>query len=155
VDDPRVLERLLDCLERCGKEVQLVFPVHPRTRARIENLTVPTNGALKLVEPVDYLESLALQAAAAVVLTDSGGVQEESSHLGVPCLTLRPNTERPVTVELGTSTLVGNDPARIDAAFRDVLSGTYKKTRPIPLWDGHAAERAAAAIEHRLTGLVV
>ncbi len=82
-----------------------------------------------------------------MVFTDSGGIQEESSHLGVPCLTLRPNTERPVTVELGTSTLVGNEPARIEAAFRAVRAGTYKKARPIPLWDGHAAERAAAAIE--------
>jgi UDP-N-acetylglucosamine 2-epimerase (non-hydrolysing) len=108
---------------------------------------VQTARIMKLVEPVAYLESLALQAGAAVVFTDSGGIQEESSHLGVPCLTLRPNTERPVTVELRTSTLVGNHPAAIESAFRTVLAGSYKKSKPIPLWDGHAAERAAAAIE--------
>jgi UDP-N-acetylglucosamine 2-epimerase (non-hydrolysing) len=108
------------------------------------------DGALELVEPVDYLESLALQAGAAVVFTDSGGIQEETSHLGVPCLTLRPNTERPVTVERGTSTLVSNDPARIEAAFQKVLSGSYKQARRIPLWDGHAAVRAAATIEEWL-----
>jgi UDP-N-acetylglucosamine 2-epimerase (non-hydrolysing) len=147
VDDPAVLRRVLDCLERCAAEVPLVFPVHPRTKARMSECGMPPGSALKVIEPIDYLESLALQAGARVVFTDSGGIQEESSHLGVPCLTLRPNTERPVTVELGTSTLVGNDPARIEAAFREVLSGTYKKTRPIPLWDGHAAVRAAAAVE--------
>jgi len=147
VDDPAVLRRVLDTLERCAAEVPLVFPVHPRTKARIGALGLSFDGAMKLVEPIDYLESLALQAGARVVFTDSGGIQEESSHLGVPCLTLRPNTERPVTVELGTSTLVGNDPARIEAAFREVLSGTYKEARPIPLWDGHAADRAAVAIE--------
>jgi UDP-N-acetylglucosamine 2-epimerase (non-hydrolysing) len=147
VDDPAVLRRVLDCLERCAAEFPLVFPVHPRTKARIGNLGMSLDGALKLVDPVDYLESLALQAGAAVVFTDSGGIQEESSHLGVPCLTLRPNTERPVTVDMGTSTLVSNDPARIEAAFQEVLSGSYKQARPIPLWDGHAAERAAAALE--------
>jgi UDP-N-acetylglucosamine 2-epimerase (non-hydrolysing) len=150
VDDPAVLRRVLDCLERCAAEFPLVFPVHPRTKARIGNLGMSLDGALRLVDPVDYLESLALQAGAAVVFTDSGGIQEESSHLGVPCLTLRPNTERPVTVDMGTSTLVSNDPARIEAAFQEVLSGSYKQARPIPLWDGHAAERAAVAIEYWL-----
>ena len=147
VDDPATLARVMATLERCAADLPLVFPVHPRTRARIAEAAPAADGRLKLVEPVDYLESLALQVGAAVVFTDSGGIQEESSHLGVPCLTLRPNTERPVTVELGTSTLVGNEPARIEAAFLAVRAGTYKKARPIPLWDGHAAERAAAAIE--------
>jgi UDP-N-acetylglucosamine 2-epimerase (non-hydrolysing) len=147
VDDPAVLRRVLDTLERCAAEVRLVFPVHPRTRARIGECGTLPGNALKLIEPIDYLESLALQAGARVVFTDSGGIQEESSHLGVPCLTLRPNTERPVTVELGTSTLVGNDPARIETAFGSILSGGYKRAQPIPLWDGHAADRAAVAIE--------
>ena len=150
VDQPEVLRRVLRSLERCAADLPLVFPVHPRTRARIGELALAASGPLKLVEPVDYLESLALQAGAAVVFTDSGGIQEEASHLNVPCLTLRPNTERPVTVELGTSTLVGKDPAAIESAFRTVRAGSYKKARPIPLRDGHAAERAAAAIEGRL-----
>jgi UDP-N-acetylglucosamine 2-epimerase (non-hydrolysing) len=147
VDAPEVLGRVIGCLERIGSELPLVFPVHPRTKTRIEGLGMRSSGALRLTDPVDYLQSLALQAGAAVVFTDSGGVQEEASHLGVPCLTLRPNTERPVTVELGTSTLVGNEPEKIEAGFRAVRSGSYKKSRPIPLWDGRAAERAAAAIE--------
>jgi UDP-N-acetylglucosamine 2-epimerase (non-hydrolysing) len=150
VDDPVVLSRVLECLERCAVEIPLVFPVHPRTKARIGDQERPLDSALKYVDPVDYLESLALQAGAAVVFTDSGGIQEESSHLGVPCLTLRPNTERPVTVEMGTSTLVGNEPERIDTAFRSILSGGYKKARRIPLWDGQAAVRAAGAIERWL-----
>ena len=107
---------------------------------------VSSSASFRFVEPVGYLESIALQAGAAVVFTDSGGVQEEASHLDVPCLTLRPNTERPVTVELGSSTLVGNNPADIESAFRRVRSGRYKHARPIPLWDGRAAERAAEAI---------
>jgi UDP-N-acetylglucosamine 2-epimerase (non-hydrolysing) len=152
VDSPDVLRRVLECLERCAREVPLVFPVHPRTRAGIERLGLEPTSALKLADPVDYLESLALQAGAKVVFTDSGGIQEESSHLGVPCLTLRTNTERPVTVELGTSTLVGNDPAAIERAFHVALSGAYKSAQPVPLWDGHAAERAAGAIERWLTG---
>ena len=147
VDDPAVLRRVLGCLERCADDVPLVFPLHPRTRARIGDSGQTLDGGLRLVDPVDYLESLALQAGAKVVFTDSGGIQEESSHLGVPCLTLRPNTERPVTVDKGTSTLVSNDPERIETAFQSILAGGYKKAQPIPLWDGHAAERAAAAIE--------
>jgi len=147
VDDPTVLQGVLQCLERCAADVPLLFPVHPRTRARIDALGLSLGSALRLVDPVDYIESLALQAGAAVVFTDSGGIQEEASHLDVPCLTLRPNTERPITVELGTSTLVGNDPVAIEQAFLAILAGSYKKASPIPLWDGHAAERAAAAIE--------
>ena len=153
VDEPDVLRRVLACLERCAADLPLLFPVHPRTRARIDALALMQSAALRLIDPVDYLDSLALQAGAAVVFTDSGGIQEEASHLDVPCLTLRPNTERPVTVELGTSTLVGNGQAAIESAFWTVRAGSYKKARPIPLWDGRAAERAASAIEAWLDGL--
>ena len=146
VDDPRVLATLVDCFRRVATELPLVFPVHPRTKERLASTGVNTSASFRFVEPVGYLESIALQAGAAVVFTDSGGVQEEASHLDVPCLTLRPNTERPVTVELGSSTLVGNDPADIESAFRSIQSGSYKQARPIPLWDGRAAERAAEAI---------
>jgi UDP-N-acetylglucosamine 2-epimerase (non-hydrolysing) len=150
VDDAAVLGRVMECLQRCAARVPLVFPVHPRTRSRLDATGLRFDGKLRVVEPVDYLESLALQAGAKVVFTDSGGVQEESAHLGVPCLTLRPNTERPVTVELGTSTLVGNDPVAIEGAFGTVLGGAYKKGRRIPLWDGHAADRVADSLWHWL-----
>lgn len=150
VDVPGVLNRIIACLERIAGELPLVFPLHPRTRARIELLGWKRKGSLRLTEPVDYLESLAFQAGAAVVLTDSGGIQEESSHLGVPCLTLRSNTERPITIDLGTSTLVGNQEADIESAFRKVREGSYKKAQAIPLWDGRAAQRAANSIEQWL-----
>ncbi len=101
------------------------------------------NSRLRCLPPLPYLDTLSLLAGAAVVLTDSGGVQEESSVLGVPCLTLRENTERPITVELGTSRLVGNDPARIQAAFDEVLRGEWRKAQSIPLWDGCAGARVA------------
>lgn len=150
VDAPGVLVQILECLERIASDLPLLFPIHPRTRSRIEILARPNRGRLRLMEPVDYLESLALQAGAAVVFTDSGGIQEESSHLGVPCLTLRPNTERPVTLELGTSRLVGNQAADIEAAFHEVRHGRHKKAKQIPLWDGRAAERVASALEEWL-----
>jgi UDP-N-acetylglucosamine 2-epimerase (non-hydrolysing) len=156
VDDPDVLRGILDCLVRVSADLPLMFPAHPRTVARIDALGWKAGekaskkaggGRLQLTEPVDYVESIALQAGAAVVFTDSGGIQEEASHLNVPCLTLRANTERPITVDLGTSTLVGSDPARIEAAFRKVRSGTYKKASRIPLWDGKTAERIADVLE--------
>ncbi len=156
VDDPDVLRGILDCLVRMSADLPLVFPAHPRTVARIGALgwtagekegDKALGARLQFTEPVDYVESIALQAGAAVVLTDSGGIQEEASHLDVPCLTLRANTERPITVDLGTSTLVGSDPARIEAAFREVRGGTYKKASRIPLWDGHTAERIADVLE--------
>ena len=103
-----------------------------------------------MVEPVDYLDSLCLQKQARLVLTDSGGIQEETSCLGIPCLTLRRNTERPVTVELGTSTIVGNDETLIREMFEQVLAGQYKQGEPIPLWDGHTAERVADCLSELL-----
>ena len=107
---------------------------------------------LVAVPPCSYRENLALMAAARVVLTDSGGMQEETSYLRVPCLTLRENTERPVTTTVGTSRLVGNDPDRIRAAFRDVLDGRWPTGGDIPLWDGHAAERVAAELAAWVSG---
>jgi len=154
VDDPAVLRRLMECLVEITAEVPLIFPAHPRTRKALECFGwVPSRG-FRLTEPVPYTESIALQAGAALVMTDSGGVQEEASCLGVPCLTLRENTERPITVELGTSTLVGNEPSRIWSTFRSVRSGIYKKASPIPLWDGQAAERTAETIENWLGGFL-
>ena len=143
VDEPETLLRLLNLFGNLSRRLPIVFPVHPRTKKQMEMLGYHAPARFSLVEPVDYLDSLCLQMQAKLVLTDSGGIQEETSCLGIPCLTLRSNTERPVTVELGTSTIVGNDSNRITEAFEQVLAGTYKKGQPIPLWDGHTAERAA------------
>jgi UDP-N-acetylglucosamine 2-epimerase (non-hydrolysing) len=145
VDDRETLAGLLDVLEEISAQMPIVFPIHPRTRKNAERfgLAVEGRGRLQVIPPVDYLGSLSLQRHAAAVLTDSGGIQEESTCLGVPCLTLRDNTERPITVEQGTSTLVGNDSARIRSAFAEVVAGSYKPGSEIELWDGKAAARIA------------
>ncbi len=138
---------VLAALERLARWAPVVFPVHPRTMARIE--AVEPRGDLRLIEPVGYIDFLALQASARTVVTDSGGVQEETSFLGIPCFTMRKNTERPVTVEQGTNRLLGTDPAAL-AAIPDLLADWAAPSEPIPGWDGHAAERAAQVL---LTGL--
>ena len=147
VDGP-LLDEAMTRLEALADEVPVVFPVHPRTRTMLAGRR-PTAG-LRLSDPVGYLEFLSLEADAAAVLTDSGGVQEETTHLGVPCFTLRANTERPVTIRLGTNTLLGLDPARI-ADIPDLLRGGCEGPlqRP-PLWDGRAAVRVADVLLHHL-----
>jgi UDP-N-acetylglucosamine 2-epimerase (non-hydrolysing) len=119
----------------------VLFPAHPRTIERIGRRSVPNTT---VTGPLGYLEFLGLESAARFVLTDSGGVQEETSALGVPCFTLRATTERPITLELGTNTLLGLEPARI--ADIPALLETRRAAQKIPLWDGHAGERAAAVI---------
>jgi UDP-N-acetylglucosamine 2-epimerase (non-hydrolysing) len=146
VDEPGTLRRLLELFGDLSEELPMLFPVHPRTRKQVLGLNYQPPDGFRMVEPVDYLDSLCLQKQAKMVLTDSGGIQEESSCLEVPCLTLRGTTERPVTVELGTSTIVGNDEERIREVFGQVLKGDYKKGRAIPLWDGHTAERVAESL---------
>ena len=147
VDDPATLAALASLLVELSARLPLAFPVHPRTRGRLESAgllgDLEAAPGVVLTGPLGYRENLGLMAGAKVVLTDSGGVQEETSALGVPCLTLRENTERPVTVDVGTNTLVGNDPAAVRARFRDVIEGRYKAGAPVPLWDGRAAGRAA------------
>jgi UDP-N-acetylglucosamine 2-epimerase (non-hydrolysing) len=156
VDDPGRLARLVAMLRSLGQRLPVVFPVHPRTRERLRaaGLEATLSGApdVRALDPVGYRESLALMAGARLVLTDSGGVQEETTHLGVPCLTLRPNTERPVTVSLGTNTVVGEDIERVLPLADEVLSGAYKKSQPIRGWDGRAAERVVAALAQRYGG---
>ncbi|MGA8334830.1 MAG: UDP-N-acetylglucosamine 2-epimerase (non-hydrolyzing) [Solirubrobacteraceae bacterium] len=142
VDGPGLLD-VLDQLSRIASELPVVFPVHPRTSERMENTTL--SPAVRLLDPLGYLEFLSLQADAGAVLTDSGGVQEESTYLGIPCFTLRENTERPVTVRAGTNTLLGLDPARIADIPSAVRQGVHS-VHPPPGWDGHAAERIAAVI---------
>jgi UDP-N-acetylglucosamine 2-epimerase (non-hydrolysing) len=126
-----------------------IFPVHPRTRQRISDLGLNMNG-IRLCDPVSYLECLALQRRATVVLTDSGGIQEETTYLGIPCLTLRPNTERPITIEVGTNVLIGNDIPKLQAEVGKILNGGAKKGTVPPLWDGHAGERIAGVLEKSL-----
>jgi UDP-N-acetylglucosamine 2-epimerase (non-hydrolysing) len=142
VDSPNVLREILRALLQVGDRWPVVFPVHPRTRKTLAALELlQDQSRLRLLEPLGYLDFLALMQAARLVVTDSGGVQEETTYLGVPCLTVRPNTERPVTVELGTNRLV---PARCEAITRAVAETTARPRGPRrvpPLWDGAAAER--------------
>jgi UDP-N-acetylglucosamine 2-epimerase (non-hydrolysing) len=147
VDNPTTLAGLVDVLLDVSSDIPLVFPVHPRTaerlsqsglHARMENAT-----GLHLLPPMGYLGFLSLISQARVIVTDSGGLQEESTVLGIPCLTLRPNTERPVTVDIGTSTLIGSDPDKLRYHLVEVLDGKYKRGSCPDLWDGHAAERIA------------
>ncbi len=150
VDDRPTLERLLDVLVDVSRELPVVFPVHPRTAKRLDEfeLTDRLASAANIVQlpPLGYLDFLALSSQAKVVVTDSGGLQEESTALGVPCLTMRPNTERPVTVEQGTSTLIGNDADKLRRHLQEVLEGTYRQGKCPELWDGRAAERIAAVL---------
>jgi UDP-N-acetylglucosamine 2-epimerase (non-hydrolysing) len=141
VDEPGVLAALVGALGEVARALPLVFPVHPRTRRALG--AVP--DGVRLVEPLGYLDFVGLEAGAGLVLTDSGGVQEETTALGVPCLTLRENTERPVTVLEGTNRVVGRDPAIVVAAAMDVLATPPPARRP-QLWDGRAAERIADAL---------
>jgi UDP-N-acetylglucosamine 2-epimerase (non-hydrolysing) len=143
VDEPDTLRVILDAVGTISNDVPFLFPAHPRTYERLRALTVP--DGITVTAPLGYLDFLALEAAARLVLTDSGGVQEETTVLGVPCLTLRDNTERPITVTEGTNTLVGRDPVRIEAEARRVLRDGVPARKP-PLWDGHAGRRVAAAI---------
>ena len=126
----------------------VVFPVHPRTRKMMEAAGAEHPGLL-LSEPLGYLDFLSLVADAGAVLTDSGGIQEETTYLGVPCFTLRDNTERPVTVRAGTNTLLGLDPAAIATIPAALAARSDEPSKPPPLWDGHAAERIADVITTR------
>jgi UDP-N-acetylglucosamine 2-epimerase (non-hydrolysing) len=147
VDDAATLGALLRVLERVGAHLPVLFPIHPRTRKMVQEFGVaPQPGAVRLIDPVGYLEFVALESAARVVLTDSGGIQEETTVLGVPCLTLRTNTERPVTVTDGTNRLVGQDPTAIWNAVQDVLATAPGPVRVPEYWDGEAAERVVRAI---------
>jgi UDP-N-acetylglucosamine 2-epimerase (non-hydrolysing) len=143
VDGP-LLGETVHQLSHLAQDMPVVFPVHPRTRKMMESLPdwSPPPG-LMLTEPFGYLDFLSLVTDARAVLTDSGGIQEETTYLGVPCFTLRANTERPVTVELGTNTLLGLDPGAIAEIPAVLAERAAERHEPPPLWDGHAAERIA------------
>jgi UDP-N-acetylglucosamine 2-epimerase (non-hydrolysing) len=153
VDSAATVAGLLDVLADLQAAVPVVFPVHPRTRARIQEFGLADRLAamsrVRLTDPLGYLEFLNLMANARLVLTDSGGVQEETTILGVPCVTARDNTERPVTITHGTNTLAGTDPERIRAAVRHVLQTPSLQRGPPDLWDGHAADRIASILLDR------
>lgn len=151
VDDPAWLQEMLQSLQTIAEDLAVIFPVHPRTRDQIAKLGRNGSGVrgLTLLDPLPYLTFLALQRNATVVITDSGGIQEETTFLGIPCLTVRENTERPITVQAGTNTLVGRDPQRLLIQMEAILSGRWRKGRIPPLWDGHAAERIADVILNR------
>ncbi len=150
VDDPIVFGRILAALETITNTLPVIFPVHPRTRKTIAGLglqqRVERMKALRLIDPLGYLDFLSLYSGARLVLTDSGGIQEETTQLGIRCLTLRENTERPITVTMGTNKIVGTDTARIVAAASAALAETPREPVSIPLWDGHTAERIVAAL---------
>ncbi|MBZ5623500.1 MAG: UDP-N-acetyl glucosamine 2-epimerase, partial [Acidobacteriia bacterium] len=147
VDDIPWLGQMLRELSDISAELPVVFPVHPRTCQRLHEAGLNgKRGTLQLVDPLPYLEFLALQRRATVVITDSGGIQEETTFLGVPCLTMRENTERPITAEIGTNILVGRSIPRVRMEVQKILRGETKKGEIPPLWDGHAAERIAAIL---------
>jgi UDP-N-acetylglucosamine 2-epimerase (non-hydrolysing) len=146
VDDPTMLNLLVSTLNEISQELPLIFPLHPRTRQRLAGLVEGSHHNLRLIDPVGYLEFVALQYHATLVITDSGGIQEETTFTGVPCLTMRDSTERPVTVAMGTNTLVGRDMRRLRMEISNILRGKNKKGRVPPLWDGHASERIATLI---------
>jgi UDP-N-acetylglucosamine 2-epimerase (non-hydrolysing) len=155
VDDQSNLTMLVDVFEQMAAFMpRIIFPVHPRTRKRLEEFglseRVASNDKLTLIDPVGYLAFRALQNGAAVVLTDSGGVQEETTALGRPCVTLRENTERPSTVESGTNELIGLNAAEILRLSEAALNGSWKKAKVLELWDGFAAERILTVLRERL-----
>jgi UDP-N-acetylglucosamine 2-epimerase (non-hydrolysing) len=152
VDDGETLKGILESLLTVSEQLEVVFPIHPRTRARIAQFGIGINNDnLRLLEPLSYIEFLALQKRATVVITDSGGIQEETTFLQVPCLTLRSNTERPITVTMGTNILVGqlvsHDSRKLVSELSAILDGRAKRGSVPPLWDGHAGERIADVLE--------
>lgn len=159
MDDPEILQGILSAVGTLAAELPIFFPVHPRTRKNIEGFGLMRylakaagkrdTGIIPL-DPLGYLDFLALNDRARIVLTDSGGVQEETTVLGVPCLTLRENTERPATVEHGSNQVVGMDPDRILAAARSILQNPARPSRRPALWDGKAAPRIVAILREHL-----
>lgn len=147
VDNPHTLQKVLVELDKVAKKIPLIFPVHPRTKQKlsaIKGFTTPTN--ILFVDPLGYIEFMTFVYNAQFVITDSGGIQEETTYLGIPCFTMRPNTERPVTLTMGSNTLVGNNFKLLNKKINEVLKGKYKKGKVPPKWDGKAAERIAKVI---------
>jgi len=151
VDNEQTFRGILEALSAVSEKVPVIFPVHPRTRANMERFgfeeLIAASG-ITLIDPLGYLDFMRLYSGARLVLTDSGGLQEETTVLGIPCLTLRQNTERPITIEMGTNVLVGTDPGKIRQAASDALGDKPRDAKIPPLWDGHAAERICDELSH-------
>lgn len=154
VDDAAAFARIGGALREVARELPLIFPLHPRTRAALEQAGIDLGPGVTLAGPQGYMAFLDLWKDAALVLTDSGGLQEETTALGVPCVTIRENTERPVTVDEGSNVLAGTDPTAIVGAARSILRGEGKRGRRPHLWDGRAAERIVAVLVREMTGKV-
>jgi len=155
VDNATVLSRLLDAIEVVQNDMPVVFPIHPRTRNNLASLGLAARvegmANLRLLDPIGYLDFLRLTSSARLVLTDSGGIQEETTILKVPCLTLRESTERPITAEVGSNTIVGTQTADILAGYRTIMDGSARTPQIPDLWDGQAAQRIAAILAEKLT----
>jgi len=151
VDNSETLTNLIETLRKVGTKIPVVFPVHPRTSSRLRDFgiepTLSNNGSVRFIFPMGYIEFMSLMSRARLVLTDSGGIQEETTILGIPCLTLRDTTERPVTLTRGTNTLVGTDSLKILAAVERILAGEGRTGNAPDLWDGKAAQRIAQVLE--------
>ena len=151
VDFSEKLTHLLGAIDSVAKEVPVIFPVHPRTQLKLRQAGITQHANIFVIPPVGYLDFLCLLSKATLVLTDSGGIQEETTALGVPCLTLRENTERPITISQGTNLVVGTDPANIVAAATEILAGKGKTGRIPELWDGRTAERIVDILVRELS----
>jgi UDP-N-acetylglucosamine 2-epimerase (non-hydrolysing) len=147
VDDPAGLAKMVEALSEIASELEIIFPVHPRTRQMMREMkAAEISPNLRFADPIGYVEFLGLQRDATFVITDSGGIQEETTYLGIPCLTLRENTERPVTVSIGTNMLIGRDLDRLKLEAKKIIAGRGKKGKIPPLWDGKAGDRIAAVL---------
>jgi UDP-N-acetylglucosamine 2-epimerase (non-hydrolysing) len=154
VDNSEILGGLLGVVKTVGEKMPVVFPCHPRTKRRIEEfglLRDVSNGNVRVIEPLGYLDFLKLQTDSRIVLTDSGGVQEETTYLRIPCVTLRENTERPVTVDVGSNVLCGSDPERIMDATLAILNGREKLSSIPKLWDGQTSNRIVEILKSKLS----
>ncbi len=156
VDNPAVFGRILDALEVIQNDMPIIFPIHPRTRRNLKSFHLDKRfeelSNLQLIDRLGYLDFLKLMTSARLVLTDSGGIQEETTILKVPCLTLRENTERPITAEIGSNQVVGTDPARITEGYKQVLNGHLRNFEIPPLWNGHTAKRIVDILLDKLRG---
>lgn len=154
VDNAETFAGLLDVVDVVQQRMPVVFPIHPRTRNNLPKLGLAERaeamGGLRMIEPIGYLDFLKLTSSARIVLTDSGGIQEETTILKVPCLTLRESTERPITAEVGSNRIVGTNPADIIPAFEELMSGEARRPEIPPLWDGQAAQRIVHILAEKL-----